>query len=323
MRHTGYQPWLHRYAVLTASTALLLPILMGALVTTVDAGMAFPDYPTSDGHNMFLYPWLASIGNRDKFLEHGHRLAGALVGLLSIGLAFWCWKAEGRGWVRALGIGVLLAVITQGLIGGFRVIQDSRDAAMFHGVFASWIFAAMSVVSLATSKGWFAEVQVERRTLTACRWTSLAFLVLTGVQYVLGGMLRHRGMVLYEHIGCAFLVLMCGMVLFVNAANSRQPWLIRPALLLMTCIMLQLMAGSATYVVKYGFGDYVAVQNSLPQIAIRTVHVLIGMLVWMLGVTYAVRVQRLMHASRGPAARNPAKIVDGANLPSAATGGVS
>ena len=54
MRRIGYQPWLHRYAALTAATALLLPILMGALVTTLDAGMAFPDYPTSDGHNMFL-----------------------------------------------------------------------------------------------------------------------------------------------------------------------------------------------------------------------------------------------------------------------------
>lgn len=317
MRSIGYQPWLHRYAALTAAVALLLPILMGALVTTVDAGMAFPDYPTSDGHNMFLYPWLASIGNRDKFLEHGHRLAGALVGTLSIGLAFWCWKSDGRTWVRGLGFGVLLAVITQGLIGGFRVIQDSRDAAMFHGVFASWIFAAMSVVSLATSRGWFAETRSEASSLSASRWVSLLFVALVAAQYILGGMLRHRGMVLYEHIGFAAVVLFCGMFLFVTVANTRQPWLIRPAFLLMVCIVLQLLIGSATYVVKFGFGDYVAVQNSLPQIAVRTAHVLMGMLVWMLGVTLAVRVQRLISG-----APRTEKLEIG-SLKAAAGGGVS
>src|SRR5258708_8649256 len=77
-------PWLHRLAVLTVSLALL-PILMGALVTTKDAGMAFPDWPNSDGHNMLLYPWLKSAGER--FLEHGHRLGGVFIGLVSIGLA--------------------------------------------------------------------------------------------------------------------------------------------------------------------------------------------------------------------------------------------
>jgi cytochrome c oxidase assembly protein subunit 15 len=294
MRHISYQPWLHRYAAFTAAVALLLPILMGALVTTLDAGMAFPDYPTSDGHNMFLYPWLASIGNLDKFLEHGHRLAGALVGTLSIGLACWCWKADGRAWVRGLGFAVLLAVILQGLIGGFRVIQDSRDAAMFHGVFASWIFAAMSVVSLATSRGWFAETKGDASSLPTCRWTSWLFVVLVAAQYVLGGMLRHRGMVLYEHIGFAAVVMFCAMFLFVTAANTRQPWLIRPAFLLLVCVVGQLLIGGATYVVRFGFGDYVAVQNSLPQISVRTAHVLMGMLVWMLGVTLAVRVQRLI-----------------------------
>ena len=57
MSAPSYIPWLHRLAVLTACVALL-PILLGALVTTKDAGMAFPDWPSSDGHNMLFYPWL-------------------------------------------------------------------------------------------------------------------------------------------------------------------------------------------------------------------------------------------------------------------------
>ena len=50
-----YRPWLHRLAVLTAVTTFLL-ICMGGLVTSTDSGMAVPDWPTTFGHNMFLYP---------------------------------------------------------------------------------------------------------------------------------------------------------------------------------------------------------------------------------------------------------------------------
>ena len=142
--------WLHRYAVLTAAVALL-PIGMGALVTTLDAGMAFLDWPTSDGQNMFLYPWLLDFqANREKFVEHGHRLAGSLIGLLSIGLVALTLRRESRRWVRALSIGILAAVILQGLLGGFRVIADARVAALVHGAFASLIFSTITVFALVT-----------------------------------------------------------------------------------------------------------------------------------------------------------------------------
>src|SRR4029077_1253942 len=94
---------LHRLAVLTACVALL-PILVGAVVTTKDAGMAFRDWPSSDGYNMFLYPWLESAGK--KFLEHGHRLAGIVIGLSSMALAVVAFRCEPRAWVRLLAYGV-------------------------------------------------------------------------------------------------------------------------------------------------------------------------------------------------------------------------
>lgn len=50
-----YQPWLHRLAVLTAVTTFIL-ICMGGLVTSTDSGLAVPDWPTTFGYNMFLYP---------------------------------------------------------------------------------------------------------------------------------------------------------------------------------------------------------------------------------------------------------------------------
>ena len=81
MNPHAYQPAVHRLAATTACVALL-PIVIGALVTSLGAGMAFLDWPTSGGRNMLLYPWLSDIaaGRTDKVAEHGHRLAGIVIG---------------------------------------------------------------------------------------------------------------------------------------------------------------------------------------------------------------------------------------------------
>ena len=97
LRRPGYHPALFWLAATTAATALL-PIVVGALVTTKGAGMAFRDWPTSDGQGMLSYPWLSSAG--DKFIEHGHRLAGITIGCVSIAFALCAWLLESRRWVR-------------------------------------------------------------------------------------------------------------------------------------------------------------------------------------------------------------------------------
>ena len=65
-----------------------LPLLfVGGSVTTYRVGMAVPDWPTTFGMNMFLYSfWKAALG---VFIEHGHRLYGAAVGLATIVLMVW------------------------------------------------------------------------------------------------------------------------------------------------------------------------------------------------------------------------------------------
>ena len=51
----SYSQWLHRLAVLTAVATFIL-IFVGGLVTSTDSGLAVPDWPTTFGYNMFLYP---------------------------------------------------------------------------------------------------------------------------------------------------------------------------------------------------------------------------------------------------------------------------
>jgi len=100
--------------VLVGVTAVLL--CFGALVTTYDAAMAVPDWPGTYGHNMFLFPvseWLG--GPWDLFLEHGHRLLGATVGMLSLVLAAACFRWETRGVVRGLATAAVVLVVRRSL----------------------------------------------------------------------------------------------------------------------------------------------------------------------------------------------------------------
>jgi cytochrome c oxidase assembly protein subunit 15 len=286
----------------------LLPILLGALVTTKDAGMAFPDWPSSDGHNMLFYPWLKSAGA--KFLEHAHRLAGITIGITSIVLAIVAFRIEPRAWVRGLACTVLAAVVAQGILGGQRVLLDERKLAFVHGSFAALVLALMAVVAVVTSQGWFdASTRDARARLNRLKILALATCGCIYIQYVLGGLLRHRGMVLYEHLGFAFVVALVTIWLAMSTAASGIAWLRGPAALLALLTIVQLGLGAGAWVTKFGFGGYVAVYGSLVQDVVRTAHVLCGMLLFVTSVVLTVRVARLewlSHGTSGASTAGPA-----------------
>ena len=54
--------WPHRLAVILVCATFPL-LFIGGLVTSKGAGLAVPDWPTTFGYNMFLYPWSKMIGN--------------------------------------------------------------------------------------------------------------------------------------------------------------------------------------------------------------------------------------------------------------------
>lgn len=296
--------WLSRYAVLTAAIALL-PIGMGALVTTLDAGMAFLDWPTSDGQNMFFYPWLRDFhANRDKFVEHGHRLAGSLIGMFSIGLVALTLRRESRGWVRASAIGILTAVIVQGLLGGFRVIADTRVAAMVHGLFASLIFSAITLFALVTGRNWSnAGGGSSSQTAVSSRLKFLAVatpLVVFG-QSLLGGLVRHLGFALHEHLAGAILTTVLTVAVIIASWRSGQAWLRSASLGLLLVLLVQLVLGAGAWVTRFGFppAGYVAVQQAPEQILFRTAHAVAAMFVLMMSLQLTARVLRLRWLDRG------------------------
>lgn len=277
-------------------TALLalLPIALGAQTTTKAAGMAFPDWPTSDGHGMLSYPWFASTGA--KFLEHGHRLAGVLIGVSSIVLAAALWFGDSRRWVRHLGLVVVFLVVVQGILGGQRVLLDARGLAFIHGSTAALVFSYMWGIAVVTSRGWFTPAVSEESSSPSptLSWLSILTYVAVYIQYVMGGLVRHQGQALVEHLIFAFVAALAILVLVVSAASTGQKWLLFPSLASGVLMLVQLVLGAGTWVTKYGFGDAGnPVYGSTEQVAFRTTHVLNGMLLFASVSVLVFRIQRL------------------------------
>jgi cytochrome c oxidase assembly protein subunit 15 len=129
-------------------------IWMGGFVTTYRAGMAVPDWPSTFGYNMFLYPVESWLKVFDVFLEHSHRLIAASVGMLTIGLAVALWLGDHRRWIRWLGLIAVVGVSSQGVLGGLRVWFDERLLAKIHGCTAPLFFALTASLVTLTSGAW-------------------------------------------------------------------------------------------------------------------------------------------------------------------------
>ncbi|MDX1967641.1 MAG: COX15/CtaA family protein [Planctomycetaceae bacterium] len=295
MSHEAPYPWLHRMAWLTAIIALL-PISVGAVVTTVDAGMAFADWPTSRGQGMFQFPWWQSHG--DEFLEHGHRLAGALTGMVTLALAGMAATTRCSREIRIVVAAILLVVILQGLLGGWRVVADRRVIALLHAVFAAVVFSLMAVLVLMTSRGWsMATVGEGPETRTALAG-GIVLLVVLSIQYVLGSLLRHLGLAQawlvhpwFALIVLAAAVVFCGLLMRTAAPGLRiAGWWV------LGIVLAQGALGLLTWGVRYGFPEWgiMAVQQSPLQVAVRSLHKVLGLLTYMSTV---VALARLWHAS--------------------------
>jgi cytochrome c oxidase assembly protein subunit 15 len=144
-------PWLYWFAVLTALATLAL-IGIGGLVTSHEAGMSVPDWPTTYGYNMFLFPinkWLGGI-----FYEHSHRLLASLVGLMTTILAVWLWLKDSRPWMSWLGVAAFLLVVAQGVLGGLRVTMHMDSLGIYHATIAQLFFVLTCAIALFTSRWW-------------------------------------------------------------------------------------------------------------------------------------------------------------------------
>lgn len=169
----------------------LILIFMGALVTSNNAGLAVPDWPTSFGHNMFTFPpdlWLGGI-----FYEHTHRLMASLIGLLTLLLTAALLRYESRRWLKTLGLVSLLLVCIQGTLGGLTVLmQLPAFISVLHGVIGQAFFVLTIIMAYSLT----GQVPTDR---AACHLPAqqdvfkgaLLCLGLLYVQLILGAIMRH------------------------------------------------------------------------------------------------------------------------------------
>ncbi|MBC8012324.1 MAG: heme A synthase [Burkholderiales bacterium] len=195
-RATVYRPALAWFAALAAAWVFLV-VTMGAFTTSIGAGMAFPDWPLSNG-SINPEGWLRDIY---MFAEHSHRLFGMVMGLLAITTAVWLQRREPRAAVRRLGWVALTIVVVQGLIGGKRVLLDSIAVPGFelslgqmltipHGILAQVYVCVLFAVAAALSRPWLAGA--EQRVPTTLRRAACGLVLLVAAQLVIAAVMRHN-----------------------------------------------------------------------------------------------------------------------------------
>ena len=242
--------WPHRLAVLLACATFPL-LFIGGLVTSLGAGLAVPDWPTTFGYNMFLYPWSKMIGG--IFYEHSHRLVASSVGLLTIALALTFWFHEQRQWLRWLGAAALFLVIVQGVLGGLRVVLLQDTLAIIHACLAQAFFALTVSLVLFTSAEWRAPIQAAIADGGRLRRLATITTALIYLQIVFGALLRHTGERLDAHLLIAALVAIHVVLLMlrITRAQADHAQLVRPGYFLATLLLLQFALGALSYVGKF------------------------------------------------------------------------
>ena len=290
-QHASYSPWLHRLARLTAGATFLL-IVIGGIVTSTDSGLAVPDWPTTFGYNMFLYPLSEMIGG--ILYEHSHRLMGSLVGILTVALFVFILARDSRKWLKWLGLAALIAVIVQGVLGGLRVTQVDRSFAIVHACLAQAFFALLCGIAWFTSHDWW---QDRSETLIAAaqklRRLSLITTCLIYAQLIFGAVLRHTGSRLDAHLLFAFLValhifLLARRILGTN--DDAQKVAPSTALLLLGLLVVQLMLGTGAFFAKLtALGETFAAALT---VTITTAHVVVGALMLVSSFVLTLKIYR-------------------------------
>jgi cytochrome c oxidase assembly protein subunit 15 len=290
---------------LLASVTFLL-LIAGALVTSNQAGLAVPDWPTSFGHLFKIPPMVGGI----KY-EHGHRMLAEFVGLLTIVAALWTQFKDKRSWMRKLGWTALVLVIVQGVLGGITVKMFLPwYVSTAHAAVAQTFFSLLVLMAMFTSRSWMEDAPAPP---TDAGRPSLAFLTLLSLfvlylQLFFGGAFRHSGMSILPHILNA--VVVTSILIWTSVRGMIESRKIAPlktpARLVHGLLMLQIALGLAAYYTRIKDAD--APQPLPGMIATTVAHVGVGALLLASTFVLAARTNRYLPAPlpEGSRSRNEA-----------------
>ncbi len=193
-----YRPLLFWFGLGTLVWITFL-LYAGGFTTSIRAGMAFLDWPLSNG-SINPEGWLE---NEDMMAEHSHRLLGAVMGLLSIGLCVAAYALTKDRIIRKLGVALVILVVTQGVLGGLRVKLDALNLQIDHNLYAQTFAVAhatlaqiflCSLVAFAvmTSRSWIERsAGFENAPDRSIGTFGMIACVVIVLQLIIGAIMRH------------------------------------------------------------------------------------------------------------------------------------
>jgi heme a synthase len=290
--------------------ATLVVITAGALVTSNDAGLSVPDWPTSFGYLVKVPHFVGGVR-----YEWSHRMVAGTLVSLTLAIALWTLLVERRRWMRWLALAAFGTVITQATLGGLTVLFFQPPwLSTAHATVAQTFFCIAVAIALFTGRKWVEETpQVEFDSHHPSLFTlALLSVVILYVQLILGGMFRHHGMSWWPHVLNAIVVsfVLAWTAIRALSVHSHIEAVRRPATVMLSLLIAQLCLGFTAFVTRVAWGRSAA-QPELPMVASTVAHVAVGVLLLATTVVLAIQVWRhvpaavaehLPHAQRGASA---------------------
>ncbi len=291
---TPYNPALHGFAIFVACATLCV-LIAGALVTSNDAGLSIPDWPTSFG-SFSVPPWHGGIQ-----YEWSHRAIAFSTGLLTVAIAFWTWLSDRRRWMKALGFAAFGTILTQGILGGLTVIYFQPPlVSTAHAAVAQTFFCIACAIALFTGRKWVQETPTEEVSPLENRTqhpSLLALAVLSIIalylQLFLGAMFRHHGMGWLPHVLNAPLVALILTWTAIRGLSrySKIEAIRRPAVAILFLVVVQLCLGFLAFLTRVEWGKDAA-QPEMPMVVSTVAHVAVGALLLAATVIFTIQVWR-------------------------------
>jgi cytochrome c oxidase assembly protein subunit 15 len=193
-RTSGHHAGLAAFAAFGCAWVFVL-VSLGAFTTSIGAGMAFPDWPLSNG-SLNPHGWLTNLS---MFAEHSHRLSAGVMSTITLVLAFWIGLKDSRRWLRRLAWFAVGLVLVQAVVGGLRVLLEPEEVqpiatsvgelfAMLHACLAQLFVCTLLAIATACSAGWISRPIPVSASL---RRTGVLCCALLFVQLGIAAVMRH------------------------------------------------------------------------------------------------------------------------------------
>lgn len=290
--------------VLVFFVAVLL--LIGGLLTTYRAGMAYEQWPRTGESWMHEYPLSQMLADGwGGILEHSHRLWASALGLVAIGAVASAHVHRARRGLIAMAWATLAAITVQGIIGGTRVLEVSQNLAFLHGVIAQAVVAMIVTFAVMASRSWTEASRTPSEFARGAHGLGPWVVGLLYVQFALGAWLRHHGQTTALLLHGTYALFVVVMVLVfakqlgvageegVERRTPRRPLIVIQRLLLGS-VALQFLLGVLATLGIYFISGGMQAEVSVGEAVFATGHVLVGAALFSTTVVGALFARRML-----------------------------